>query len=723
MQDIDLDIFDEQLLSRRTGDDQMLSNAFGDLASILQSSSRLDLPNSADAVSQILVYLGVTPVALPSTITEQEAQIEYLLGPSGCMRRRVILTGEWWKDGIDPFLAVTTTGESVALLPKRFGGYAYRNAAGETIKIDSQTAQNILPEAYCIYTPFPLTGLTIRDLMKYLLSNLNKMDIVYLLLVSLVAALLGMVLPFANSQLYGTVLPSGIRLNILIVGFLLFGTALGTIFIGVARNLMMLRFSTLFVRVQNAGMMRILSLPPSFFREHAAGEVASRLAGLSTVIQSVATTVLSSGITALFSFVYIFQMRRFAPALVLPGLAIIFASLLVTTIATVVELRLNRRRLVAQAKLSAFLFALYSGMQKIKVTGARKRAFAKWAERYREVGRLIYRPPIFLRILEPLNLLVTGGGLIVLYYFAARTGVNAADYLAFTAAFGAMSAAVATLGSVASTVAEVRSNFELARPILQQEPEIIENRTQLTSLSGGVDINGVSFRYDKDGPLILDDLSLKINPGEFVAIAGPTGSGKSTIVRLMLGFETPETGGIYYDGRAIDSLDLRSLRGLIGVDLQDGKLFSGSIYDNIVIAAPWKTIDDAWEAAELAGIADDIREMPMGMHTLIPEDGGGVSGGQRQRLLIARALISKPKIVIFDEATSALDNISQRHVTEAVAALKATRIVIAHRLSTIKECDRVVVLVAGKIVEEGPYDELMERRGVFYELVKRQTVD
>jgi len=723
MQDIDLNVFDEQLLSRRTGDDQMLSNAFDNLTDILDRSSQRNIPKSADAVTQILLYLGVVPATIPSSITDQEARIEYLLGPSGCMRRRVVLSGQWWKDGIDPFLATTTDGESVALIPRRFGGYSYRTAAGETIKINAQTAASILPDAYCIYTPFPLAGLTLRDLMKYLLVNLNKMDVCYLLLVSLVAALLGMVLPYANSQLYGTVIPSGIRIDILVVGFLLLGTAIGNIFISVARNLMMMRFSALFVRVQNAGMMRILSLPPAFFREHAAGEVASRLASLSSVIQSVTTTVLSSGFTALFSFVYIFQMRHFAPALVLPGLAIIFASLLITLLTTVFRLRLSRRRLAAQARLSAFMFALYSGMQKIKVTGARKRAFAKWAEKYREVGRLTYRPPIFLRVIDPLNLLVTGGGVIVLYYFAARSGVSAAEYLAFTAAFGAMSAAVATLGSLATTVADVRSNFEMVRPILQQTPEMIENRKQITSLSGNVDINGVSFRYSEDSPLVLDDLTLKIHSGEFLAIVGPTGSGKSTIIRLLLGFETPETGGIYYDGQSIDSIDLRSLRRLIGVDLQDGKLFAGSIFDNIVIAAPWKSLDDAWEAAELAGIADDIREMPMGMHTLIPEGGGGVSGGQRQRLLIARALISKPKIVIFDEATSALDNLTQRHVSESVAALKATRIVVAHRLSTIKECDRVVVLENGKIVEEGPYDDLIKQRGAFYELVKRQTMD
>ena len=207
-----------------------------------------------------------------------------------------------------------------------------------------------------------------------------------------------------------------------------------------------------------------------------------------------------------------------------------------------------------------------------------------------------------------------------------------------------------------------------------------------------------------------------------VAIVGKTGCGKSTLMRLLLGFEKPETGAIYYDGHDLESLDLRSVRQCIGVDLQNGKLFSGDIFSNIIITAPWKTLDDAWEAARIAGIEEDIKAMPMGMHTMLSEGGGGISGGQRQRLLIARAVVSKPKILYFDEATSALDNITQKQVSDSIAELKCTRLVIAHRLSTIRHCDRILVLDRGKIVEEGNYDTLMDKKGVFYDLVRRQTI-
>ena len=238
-----------------------------------------------------------------------------------------------------------------------------------------------------------------------------------------------------------------------------------------------------------------------------------------------------------------------------------------------------------------------------------------------------------------------------------------------------------------------------------------------------MELSNISFRYNENMPLVIDDLSLKIRSGQYVAIVGETGCGKSTLMRLMLGFEKPQKGAVYYDGKDLNSIDLRSLRRKIGVVLQNGKLFQGDIYSNIVISAPQLTMDEAWEAAEMAGIAEDIRRMPMGMHTIISEGSGGVSGGQRQRLMIARAIAPKPKLLMFDEATSALDNITQKIVSDSLSKLKCTRIVIAHRLSTIRQCDRIVYLEKGKIVEDGTYEGLLARNGKFAALVERQRLD
>lgn len=276
---------------------------------------------------------------------------------------------------------------------------------------------------------------------------------------------------------------------------------------------------------------------------------------------------------------------------------------------------------------------------------------------------------------------------------------------------------------MALTMAQIKPVYEMVRPILRAVPEVSAGKKVVTRLSGGIELNNVSFRYSESMPLVVDNLSLKIRPGQYVAIVGKTGCGKSTLMRLLLGFETPQKGAVYYDGKDLAQMDLKSLRRNIGVVMQSGGLFQGDIFSNITISAPWLTMDDAWQAAEMAGIADDIRRMPMGMHTVIAEGSGGVSGGQRQRLMIARAIAPKPKILMFDEATSALDNLTQKTVSDSLDSLKCTRVVIAHRLSTIKQCDRVVVLDGGRIIEDGTYDELLTQGGFFAELVARQRLD
>jgi ABC-type bacteriocin/lantibiotic exporter with double-glycine peptidase domain len=243
------------------------------------------------------------------------------------------------------------------------------------------------------------------------------------------------------------------------------------------------------------------------------------------------------------------------------------------------------------------------------------------------------------------------------------------------------------------------------------------------SITGSIEVSNLSFGYDEKGPLVINDLSMRIRAGEYVAIVGKTGCGKSTLMRLLLGFEKPMRGAIYYDGKDISEVDIRSLRRHIGVVLQSGSLFAGDLLMNITVASPNATLEDAWRAAEMAGIADDIRRMPMGMQTIVSEGGGGISGGQKQRILIARAVCEKPKMLMLDEATSALDNVTQRHVSDALEHLNCTRIVIAHRLSTIRHANRIIMLDGGKIAESGTYDDLMAANGVFAELVKRQQLE
>ena len=295
--------------------------------------------------------------------------------------------------------------------------------------------------------------------------------------------------------------------------------------------------------------------------------------------------------------------------------------------------------------------------------------------------------------------------------------------MAFMASWGLLSGAFLALSQATLSAASIGPIVKMVRPILEAVPEMEQGKKEVRSIRGEVELSNVTFRYDKNLPPVLQDLSLKIKRGEYVGIVGHSGCGKSTLVRLLLGFEQPQSGVVYYDGKDIKRLDLKSLRSHIGCVMQNSRLFPGNISSNILISAPDKTEKDAWKAAEMAGVAEDIRAMPMKMNTMISEGMGTLSGGQRQRLIIARAIAPRPNVLLFDEATSALDNLTQKMVSESLDSLRCTRIVIAHRLSTVRHCDRILVLDGGNVAEEGTYEELMEKKGLFAALVKGQMAE
>lgn len=723
------DIFNEQLNIRKEIDRQMFEGAFDDLVSILDIEVKNGAvgergPAAKGELERVLLSLGVKVPHLPEEARDFHAQMEYILRPSGVMKRRVELVGNWWNDAVGVMLGSTVDGDVIDILPSKFAGYEYKDPkTGESVKVNKKTAAAINVEAFYFYRPFPAKKLNLLDLGKFMFESISYADILFVIGASLLVSMLGMFLPYMNKQIFDSVIPSGMKSDVLPVTALLAGAAMGSTLFGITRSIIMARFrDKINLSVQNATMMRIFSLPAAFFKDFSAGELSSRIMSVGTLCNMLSNTVMITGISALFSFVYIFQMGHYAPMLAFPGIMILLASLAFSTLTTFAQLKISRRKMELSAKLSGLIFALFSGVQKIKLAGAEKRAFAKWARNYKEEGKLTYSPPLFLRINAAISTSITMVGSLVLYFTAGVNRITPADYMAFNVAYGSVSGAIMALGGIATTVAGIKPLLEMVKPILDAIPENSESKKILTTLSGNVEINHITFRYIKDGPVILDDVSLKIRSGEYVAIVGKTGCGKSTLMRILLGFEKPETGAVYYDGHDLESLDLRSVRQCIGVDLQNGKLFSGDIFSNIIVTAPWKTLDEAWEAARIAGIAEDIKAMPMGMHTMLSEGGGGVSGGQRQRLLIARAVVSKPKILYFDEATSALDNITQKQVSDSIAELKCTRLVIAHRLSTIRHCDRIVVLDGGKIVEEGDYNTLTAREGIFYDLVKRQRI-
>ena len=723
--------FDEQIRQRKESDQEIFEDSIFRMASVVlgkQGAGVLEDERiiTKEAIDEILKYYHCKITDIPDSIRDSEEQLEYCLRPHGLMRRSVKLEPGWYRDAYGPMLAFRKEdGAPVALLPKPFIGYYYRDpVTGKKTSLDKKTAQQFDTDAVCFYRPLPLKKLGIRDLITYLAECLNSGDILVLVGLTLLATLFGMVMTNINHLLTGFVVKSGS--SVLLVGTALFMLCaiVSAQLIATVRELMMNRIQIkTSLSVEAALMMRVMNLPANFFRQYSSGELSSRFDSVTQLCDLLLGNVLSTGLSSLISLLYITQILHYAPALVLPAILIILVSLAFSVISSLMQIRISKQMMERSAKESGLSFALISGVQKIKLAGAEKRAFARWARAYSDAAQLSYNPPAFIKANTAITTAISLAGTLIIYFLAVSTRVSPAEYIAFNTAFGSVTGAFAALTGVALSIAQIKPILDMAEPILKTEPESSENRSVVTSLKGNIELSNVYFRYTDTMPYVVDGMSLKIRAGEYIAIVGTTGCGKSTLMRLLLGFETPEKGAIYYDGKDISKLDLRSLRRKIGVVMQDGSLFQGDIYSNIVISAPQLTVKEAWEAAEIAGIADDIRAMPMGMQTILSEGQGGISGGQKQRLMIARAVAPKPKILMFDEATSALDNRTQKQVSDALDGLNCTRIVIAHRLSTIKNCDRILVLDKGHIMEDGTYDELIAKNGFFAELVARQRLD
>ena len=723
--------FENQIEERRTADQQLLEDSFVQIAGVVlgqRSAEKIsdDRIVTKGAIDEILKYYHYKPVELPIGIHTTEDQLDYCLRPHGLMRRDVELTEGWYKDAYGPILAfMKEDGLAVALLPGTISGYSYTDPkSGSFRKLNRETAALFEKEAMCFYRPLPQKKLSIPDLLLYMKRCISLSDVIMIIAATLAVSLLGLLMPRITKALTGPVLESGKTDALISIAICIICVSLSSQLLMIVKTLIHNRISTkTSLGVQASMIMRLLSLPASFFRKYSPGELKSRSMSVNRLCSTLMSIILNTGLTSLTSLLYIGQIFRFAPALVVPSLIIVIVTVAFSVITTLVQVRINRKKMKLSAKESGMSYALITGIQKIKLAGAEKRMFARWLGLYANGAELSYNPPLFIKINSVISTGITLVSNIVLNFLAVKNNIDQSTYFAFITSYGMLMGAFMSVSQIALSAAQIQPILEMAEPFLKTEPETADGKEIVTKITGGVELNHVSFRYEQDAPYILDDLSFKVRPGEYVAVAGKTGCGKSTLVRLLLGFEKPEKGVVYYDGKDLNSLDLPSLRKRIGTVMQEAGLFQGDIYSNIVITAPELKLRDAWEAAEAAGIADDIRAMPMKMHTIISEGHGSISGGQRQRIMIARAIAPKPKLLIFDEATSALDNKTQKQISDTLDAMNCTRIVIAHRLSTIKHCDRILVLEGGKIIEDGTYDELIAKNGFFAELVERQRLD
>lgn len=647
---------------------------------------------------------------------------------SGIRVRNVALKGEWWIQDNGPLLAFLEEGNKpVALLPRSARSYeCYDPVANVRIPVTREVAATLNPFAYVLYRPFPAKALKAVDLLKFGLLGCRR-ELSMIVLMGIAAGLLGTVSPYLTGIVFDRLIPGAERAQLVGVALFLLVIAASTALFTFARSFAVLRLEgKLDASIQAAIWDRLLSLPVSFFRDYSSGDLAQRSLGVAVIRQILTGSTLTailSGIFSIFSFALLFY---YSWQLALLATGLVACAWIVSITCGVLQVRRQRKITLLGGAISSLLLQFVTGIAKFRVSGTERRAFAVWAREFSELQRISIQARRVTNGLTVFNAVFPLAALVAVFAFhqklisaAGGPPITTGDFLAFLAAFTQFLWA-ATLSSAALISAlKVVPVYERAAPIFRSLPEVTEVKAPPGRLTGHIEVSRVVFRYKPDAPLVLRDVSIDILPGQFVAVVGASGCGKSTLFRMLLGFETPEAGAIYFDGQDLSGLDIQAVRRQIGVVLQSSRPVTGSIFSNIVGSAPL-SVEDAWAAARLAGVAPDIERMPMGMHTQLADGGGGISGGQRQRLMIARAIVGRPRILLFDEATSALDNETQAIVSRSLESLQATRIVIAHRLTTIMRADNIFVMDKGAIVDSGTYDELAGREGIFRDLAKRQ---
>ncbi len=649
---------------------------------------------------------------------------------SGLRYRQLTLTAEWWKQDNGPLLGFYPSpvqdAEPVAVaLVRRGRAYSiYDPTTGVRIRLTTEAAASLAPKAVMFYRPFPARALDWKDLLLFGLHGTWR-DVVTMLSVGAVTSLLALVMPLATGVLFDTIIPGAQRPQLYQMAVLLFTANMVSFLISLTSNVATQRMEgRMEAGIQSAVWDRLLSLPVSFFKDYSSGDLVGRSLAIGQIRQMLTSTALTSIMTGVFSISSFFLLFHYSTSLALVASGLVLAAAAVSAGCAYLQMKYQRAIFEVAGKLSGLTLELMTGISKLRMSGTESQAFARWTAEFTKQKTISIKSSRVSIVMAMFNGVFPALSGLAIFYFGfgmleSGAGLTPGGFVAFNAAFGQFLGSALGLAMTAISVIGIVPAYERAAPIMKAIPESQGARLDPGSLLGAIEGSRIQFRYKDDLPLVLNDLSFQIKPGQFVAFVGHSGSGKSTLFRLLLGFERPESGAIYFDGMDLADIDPQSLRRQMGVVLQNGRVFDGDIFTNIIGSSPL-TLDDAWAAARAAGFNRDIEAMPMGMNTVISEGGGGLSGGQRQRLLIARAIVHKPRILLFDEATSALDNETQAIVGRSLEQLNATRIVIAHRLSTIIHADQIFVLDQGRIVQSGTYETLIAQDGKFRDLAQRQ---
>ncbi|MGB8451385.1 MAG: NHLP bacteriocin export ABC transporter permease/ATPase subunit [Anaerocolumna sp.] len=664
--------------------------------------------------------------------------IEDIARISHFMIREVQLDKSWYRHD-SGYLLVYKEKEKkedifipVACLPISPTRYKEYNMEDNTsIRIEEERNKEYVKTAYEIYRPLPNKDMGIIELIKFGVKAVYKKDVIFILLFSLLSTLIGLLIPYLNQVIYDEYIPFGNQKALLNIGFFVFAFCIGNLSFTIVKNIAVFRISMgMEHTVQSAVFDRLFNLPENIYEIQDSAVLVKSAFGITEIFNLISEVIITTALSAIFSLLYLYRMFAYSVKLAVIGLVMVVVNVLITTALGWLQLKYERDIVDMRMKESSFIYQFISGIAKIRIAGAEHRALLKYFEQYTKHKKTLYKKEKLSNASANTNNVLNIVFMAVFYYILAeeKIGLSFGNFMGFITAFGTFSLAVMQLAMTFYKVSYLIPIFKKSKIVLENTGEFEENLKMPGKLEGNIEVNNVSFAYKENEENVLSDISFTILSGEYVGIVGTSGSGKSSLLKLLLGFEKPSSGKIYYDEKDIECLDKREMRKSFGVVLQEGRLIAGSIYENIAIASTARIQAEKEKEAERVmhivkevGLDNDIKSMPMGLQTMISEGGGTISGGQRQKILIARAIFNDPRILFFDEATSALDNKNQALVSGNLEKLKITRVVIAHRLSTVKNCDRIFVMDNGRFVEEGNYEELMERKGHFYQLTNRQT--
>lgn len=710
-------------------DTSKLEDSFIELLSVFESETAekrgpVSLKTSIDTLIATMTIIGKAfgiKIQSPPFINKDNTFakiLEEICSFSRLRFRSVTLNMHWWEEDCGPLLGFRKTDRLMLAMIREKDHYVYIDPE-TTIKtvIGNETAKEIDSKAYQFFKTFEDDSLNWRNLIKFILPDI-KSDMKRIILFGAIAGILALFFPIAAGIIFNSIVPFADLNRLLQITLLLIVLTIVGAFFNLAQNFSLLHLSyKTDVTLQTAVWDRILRLPVTFFRSFTAGDLAYRTRAIDTIQQFMTSAMLNSILIGFFSIISLFLMLYYD--VWLTGVAFIAAILavIISLGFNRIQLKYQRPFIEVQGKLASILYQLLTGMAKIRVSNSENKAFAYWSKPFTEKNKLFLKTQLNNIIYSIFSafyiILVT----ILLYAIIIhREHLSLGNIIAFFVAFGQFFFGFLGMAGIINRSLMIVPYYERAKPILNTLPEVENQGLDPGPLTGDIRIQNLSFRYNMDEPNILEDISIDIKSGSFIALVGASGSGKSSLFRLLLAFEEINKETIFYDGNDLLALNKLALRKQIGAVLQNSVIFPGSIYDNITKLDPDLTLNDAIEASQKVAIYDEIMAMPMGMHTLIDEGGGNISVGQRQRILLARALIHNPRILLLDEATNALDNATQAVIQQNLEEMKITRLIASHRISTIKAADCIYVLDRGKIVQVGRYEELIKAPGIFKQL-------